>query len=113
MGRSQRRREREREARLAMKREHYEIDEGSLSLRHMAASGITPSGNIERLGYEAQMASTPGWRGRRWLQASLVLLLLVFVAMLVLSLVSSLQPGSGLDPRGGTSTDVPQDSPLP
>jgi hypothetical protein len=113
MGRSQRRREREREARLATKREHYEIDEGSLSLRHMAASGITPSGNIERLGYEVQMASTPGWRGRRWLRATFVILLLGFAAMLVLSLVSSLQQGSGLDPRGGIATDVPQDSPAP
>lgn len=111
MGRSARRRGRELEARLEAQRERYGIDDRSLSLRHMAENGITPSGSLERLGYEVQMARTPGWRGRRWLQAVLVLALVTILASLVLSLVSSFR-ATTMPPDVGPPLDstVPADA---
>lgn len=93
MGRAQRRREREQRERLAQLDQRglgphadSSLEEESLSLRHMAASGLTPDGNLERLGLEADMANTPGWRGRRVLQVFAVLMLAFFAFSLARSL---------------------------
>jgi hypothetical protein len=64
-------------------------DDSSLSLRHREASGITPDGGIERVGLEAQMANTPGWRGRRTLKALLVLCLLGALLAIVFSIATT------------------------
>ena len=44
------------------------LEADSLSLRHAAASGLTPDGQLERLSIEVDMAREPGWRGTvlRW-----------------------------------------------
>jgi hypothetical protein len=53
--------------------------EDSPSLRHMAANGLTPDGQLERLSIEAEMATTPGWRGTV-LRVCLILALAAAVA---------------------------------
>lgn len=58
----------------------------SLSLRHMAASGLTPDGNLSRIAIAAEMANTPGWRGRRILKG-LAWLGLVLLGLFVLQAV--------------------------
>ena len=90
VGRSARRRAREQDARLERLRSRNGLLYGeaaleaeSLSLRHMAANGLTPDGNLERLSLEAEMANTPGWRGRRALKATLMLSLVVFVVLAI------------------------------
>lgn len=61
----------------------------SLSLRHMAASGLTPDGNLDRMAMAAEMANTPGWPGRRIIKA-LAWLALVLLGLLVLQWVVAL-----------------------
>jgi len=99
MGRSERRREREREQRLADKRARYHLDgpealSETLSLRHASASGITPDGVVDRAGLEAEMALTPGWRGLRIAGPLGVVALVVAALLVLLGLVVFLQRGN-------------------
>lgn len=63
----------------------------SLSLRHMAASGLTTDGNVNRVALAAEMAHAQGWRGRRILRAlfwlGLVLLVLFILQSVIVRIV--------------------------
>lgn len=65
------------------------LEQESLSIRHASANGLTPDGNIERLGLEAQMARTPGWRHGRVLRWILTLMALLLIADLAWGVVST------------------------
>jgi len=70
---------------------HHEPEgslEDSLLLRHMAANGLTPDGQLERLSLEADMATTPGWRGGLVLRVCTVVALVLLVAGLASMLAS-------------------------
>jgi hypothetical protein len=61
----------------------------------MAASGFTPDGGVERAGLEAQMANTPGWRGRRTLKVVLVLCLFGALLAIAISMITTAQNLTG------------------
>jgi hypothetical protein len=56
------------------------LEADSLSLRYMAANGLTPDGQLQRLALAAEMSNTRGWRGRRALKALLVIILVFWLA---------------------------------